>query len=381
MLNELQIEKARSYFPFLKNNIIYFNHAAAGPLSLKVKDALDNLIKEKSESNIDDFISMLKIFNETKVEVAELINSSADRIAFADNTTNGINILAQGINWKKGDRVLLNDVEFPANVYPFLNLKNYGVEIDFVKSQNGIVTAEDIIENIKPKTKLISVSQVQFLSGYKIDLETIGKFCREKEIIFCVDAIQGLGAVKLDVQKFNIDFISCGTQKWLMGLQGLAVIYISETLQKNINPKYVGWTSVEDAWNLLDYKLNLKESAESLQNGTLNSLGIYALNAALKLFKEFGYEKIEQTIISNSKYFIDELKNIGIQSLLSEADENNIAGIVSFKRDESQKIFKHLSNKKIICAVREGVVRFSPHFYNAKNEIDKVIGEIKNFNP
>ena len=377
MLNDIQIKKARSYFPYLSNGIIYFNHAATSPVSSKVSETILELIKQKSETNIDDFISMLKVFDDTKLELANLINTTPDRIAFVDNTTNGLNVLAQGVNWKNGDRILLNDIEFPANVYPFLNLEKDGVEIDFVKSHDGIVSAEDIIKNVNPGTKLISVSQVQFLTGYRVELQKLGEFCKENGIIFCVDAIQGLGAIRLDINKDNIDFISCGTQKWLMGLQGLAFIYVSKNLQEKLNPRYTGWQSVKNAWNLLDYKLKLKDNADAFQTGTMNTVGIYALNASLKLFKEFGNNEIEETIISNSKYLINELNKINIDPILSKCEDQYLSGIVSFKHDNSQKIFEELKEKKIIGAVREGVVRFAPHFYNTKEEINIVIDELK----
>ncbi len=277
---------ARSYFPYLNTGRIYFNHASTGPISTRVRDILHEIILEKSETDIDNFQKFMQASSETKTLLGEMINCQAERIAFVDNTTNGINILAQGISWKRGDRILLNDLEFPANVYPFMNLKKEGVEIDIIKSRDGIVPSEDIIAGIKPETKLISVSQVQFLTGYRADLDKIGKVCKEKKIIFSVDAIQGLGAVRLDVEAQNIDFISSGSQKWLLGLQGLGFIYLSEELQSKINPKYVGWLSVEDAWNLLDYNLKLKSTAECFQSGTLNTFGIFALNESLKFFKE-----------------------------------------------------------------------------------------------
>ena len=228
--------EVRNNFPYLKNDIIYFNHASTGPFSSLAVNRLINFLKEKSESKIDDYSSFLKVLEETKILLAELINCNVDRMAFLDNTSNGLNIIANGIEWKKGDRVLLNDVEFPSNVYPFLNLKRFGVEVDFVKSESGIVTADQIINSIKPETKLISVSFVQFLSGYKVDLEKIGSYCRANDIIFCVDGIQGIGAMSIDVRKYKIDFLSCGTQKWLLGMQGLAFIYVDEKLQKKMVP-------------------------------------------------------------------------------------------------------------------------------------------------
>ena len=369
--------EVRNIFPYLKNDTIYFNHAATGPFSSLVTIRLNNLLKEKSESNIDDYESFVNVAVETKNILSELIHCNADRIAFLDNTSNGLNVLANSINWKKGDRILLNDVEFPANIYPFLNLKRFGVEIDFVKSENGFVTAEQIIDDVKPGTKLISVSYVQFLSGYKIDLDKIGNYCREKNIIFCVDGIQGIGALQIDVEKSKIDFLSCGTQKWLLGMQGLAFIYIDKELQKKMIPGNIGWLSVENAWNLLDYNLELKKSADVFEGGTLNTFGIYVFNTSLNLFKNYGFEKVEAEVLSNSKYFISKLNLIGIKCLLSNCLDSELSGIVTIKVDSAERVFNHLSEKRMICSLREGLIRFSSHFYNTSQEIDTVVDELQ----
>lgn len=373
----MNITDLRNKFPYLQNGIIYFNHASTGPISSLVKERLTNLLTEKSENKIDDYGSFLKVVDETKELVSEMINCNKDRIAFCDNTSNGINILAQSIDWKKGDRILLNDVEFPANVYPFLNLKRFGVEIDFAKSEKGIVTADQIISNIKPNTRLISISYVQFLSGYRVDLEKIGNHCRSNNIIFCVDGIQGIGATRIDVKKCKIDFLSCGTQKWLLGMQGLAFIYVAKVLQKRMIPANVGWLSVENAWSLLDYKLDLKTSANVFQGGTLNSFGIYAFNTSLNLFKKFGFDKIEQQVLLNTKYFISKLKSIGINCLLSNGADEELAGIVTIKVENPETTFNKLTEKNIMCSHREGLIRFAPHFYNTTNEIDKVVDELQ----
>ena len=375
----MDIDKARSYFPYLKSGKIYFNHASTGPLSVPVLRQINNILNEMSETNIDNYTKLLSVIKETKEDIAFMINAKSDRIAFLDNTSNGINILAQGIPWKKGDRILLNDLEFPANVYPFLNLQKNGVIVDFVKSHDGIVSADDVIKNIKSGTRLVSISQVQFLTGYRVDLEKIGNVCRDKGIIFSVDAIQGLGAVRLDVVKDKIDFLSSGSQKWLLGLQGMAFIYVSENLQENMIPGNVGWLSVEDAWNLLHYDLTLKKTADCFQGGTLNTIGIYALNASLKMFKEFGFDNIEQKVIKNSLHLIKKLEEINIHPVLSGCDDRNIAGIVSFKHNESKKIFEELVKNDIQCAVREGMIRLSPHFYNIDEESDRIVDELKKY--
>jgi len=376
-MNTETIEKARNYFPYLKNGIIYFNHASTAPISTQIKKRIDEFVGERSEYALDDYWAFKAVADETKSFIGEMINCGGDRIAFLDNTTNGIIWLAQGIDWKSGDRIILNDVEFPANVYPFLQLKEKGVEVDFITSQNGIVTAEEIIGAIKPQTKLISISFVQFLSGYKIDLEKIGKICKEKGIIFSVDSIQGLGAVRLDVEKCNIDFLANGTQKWLLGLQGLAFIYVRKELQEKMKSAPIGWLAVKDAWNLLDFDLTTKETAERFQPGTLNNLGIYAFNSSMKLFKEFGFDEIEKQVLSNSKYFIDELAKIGYESPLHTLSEKHLSGIVSFRSENAKNIFEILSQKKIVCSLREGYIRFAPHFYNTKQDIDYVVDALK----
>ncbi len=377
-VNPELVDKARSYFPYLKNGIIYFNHASTAPISTKVKEKIESLLKERSEEKIDDYYAFKDVAEETRTMIGEMINCKEDRIAFLDNTTNGIIWLSQGIDWKSGDRIILNDVEFPANVYPFLQLKEKGVEVDFIKSKNGIVTADEIINSIQPRTKLISISFVQFLSGYRIDLEKIGKVCKEKEIIFSVDSIQGLGAVRLDVEKCHIDFLANGTQKWLLGLQGLAFIYVRKQLQEKMKSAPIGWLAVKDAWNLLDFDLTTKETAERFQPGTLNIIGIYAFNSSMKLFKEFGFDEIEKQILSNSKYFIEELEKIGYRLPLHSLPEKHLSGIVSFKNENAQNMFDHLSRKKIVCSLRESYIRFAPHFYNTKQEIDLVVDSMKN---
>ena len=367
------INNIRESFPHIKDGVIFFNNASTGPLSNPVIEAIELYIKQNSRTDIDGFRSFLSREKEVKKIIGEMINTSADRIAFVDNTSNGINILAQGIDWKKGDRVLLNDLEFPANVYPFVNLEREGVIVDFVKSKNGIVTAEDIIENIKPETKLISVSQVQFLTGYRIDIEKLGNECRKKGIIFSVDAIQGIGAINPNVEKCNIDFLSSGTQKWLLGLQGLGFIYLSEELQKKLKQKFVGWKSVVNAWNIIDYDLTLREDAARYQNGTISEIGVYAINASLNFMKEIGFKNIEEKVLSNAEYLSDKLQVIGLKPLLADCENKKRSGIVTCKIDNAQKAHDELLKDKIHTAVREGYIRFSPHFYNNREDIDKVI--------
>ena len=247
------LETYRQYFPYLKSGHIYFNHASVSPMSTFVTNKLRDFITLRSEGVIDDYMMVMKTADTVRRQLAALLHTTEDRFAFGDNTSNGLNLLAQGLRLTHGDEIILNDLEFPSNVYPFLNLEGDGVKITYAKSHNGIVTAEDIINCISPATRLVSVSLVQFLTGYRINLKTLTDYCKPRGILVCVDTIQGLGGVQMDLTETPVDFIASGVQKWMMGPMGFSFIYVTKELQKRLHPRYVGWLSVKNAWNLLDF--------------------------------------------------------------------------------------------------------------------------------
>jgi len=371
------IQELREYFPYLETGKKYFNHAAISPLPTPVKEKLDAYLKIRSEAEIEPYFLTLDQAIGAKEKLAKMLGVKNKCIAWASNVSDSLNILAQGIRWKHGDEVILNNIEFPSNIYPFLNLKSEGVNILFAKDENGKVDLPQIEKLITNKTKLISISMVQFLTGYRADLKELGDLCKRKNIIFCVDGIQGAGIVNIDLGECNIDFFAGGSHKWLMGLQGLGYFYISEKLLSFIEHKSIGWTSVKNPWNLLDYKLDLIENAESFQNGTLPRIAIIALNASLSFFEEIGLNRIEERIINNAIYLKNLLTENGFQPLLKDVGKNNLAGIISFSHSKSVEIVKKLEKKNIVCSVREGVIRVSPHFYNSREDLDLLVEELK----
>ncbi len=373
----MTIEEVRDQFPYLKLGKIYLNHASLSPVPQPVIDRANLFLKRRSETHIDDMSQYIHDAEEAKQKLAILLNGDPDRFAFFDNTSTGLNILAQGLDWKPGDRVLLNDVEFPSNVYPFLNLKNLGVEIDFVHSKKGAVNSDDILAAVRPETRLISLSAVQFLSGYRANLKRIGEFCREHGIIFSVDAIQALGALPVDVKGCKIDFLSCGSQKWLLGLMGLSFIYITEELQHEITPRFVGWASMDNQTSLLDYNFAFKKSADALQNGTINMIGVNALIGALDLIHSVGMPRIESRIIEHTLYMNERLQEIGIKPLSAKYKTKNLSGIVSFSSPRAKLIHQKLTEAKISSSLREGFVRLSHHFYNTTEELETAVEVIR----
>ncbi|MFA8341722.1 MAG: aminotransferase class V-fold PLP-dependent enzyme [Rhodothermaceae bacterium] len=366
-------QESRKLYPYLDTGMIYMNHAACSPLSTPVVEQLNKYIHQRSVTHVENFFDFLPVFELAGKRLANLINAEPERIAWRDNVTSGLNLLAQSLDLKKGDRIIINDLEFPANVYPFLNLQSKGVIVDIVKSVDGKVDLEEIEACIRPETKLLSISQVQFLSGYRANLKKIGELCKANDIIFCVDAIQGAGAVRIDVKDAQIDFLAGGTQKWLMGMQGVGYLYITKELQEKIEPAFVGWTSVNDAWNLLDYNLDLKDDASRFQIGTLSNSGLAAVEASLALMEEIGHDTIEETVIENALFTANKLEEYGFSPLLKNISKENLAGIVTVKIDNAKEIFDELMKKKIVLSEREGMIRFSPHFYNTKDEIEGVV--------
>lgn len=371
------IEEIRKGFAHISDGQVYFNHASVGPISQKVRSVIDEHINDRSRGQIDNFAKVLERSRSAKEKIGVMLNCESERVAWTPNVSSAMSILASGINWKPGDRILINDQEFPSNVYPFLNLQKSGVEIDFVKSVNGMVSAEEIERAVTPRTRLLSISLVQFVTGFRSDLEHLGEICRKNGIIFSVDAIQGAGAVNIDTKKSNVDFLSGGAHKWLMSLQGTGYLFISERLQDQLHQKNVGWLSVKDAWNLLNYDLTFKDTAERFETGTPNAIGITALDQSLSLFTDYGFNRIEKRILDNTEYFIEKISDIGAVPVLRNADRKNLAGIVSVKFDDLELIYERLKEAQITAVVREGILRFSPHFYNTKDEIDFVVDVIK----
>jgi len=363
----------RSLFPYLKSGMVYLDHAAVGPFPKPVSDVISDYVRQKSETNPNVFFDIVKVIVATKERIGKLVNCQKERIAFTDSTSNGLNILAAGLDWKSGERILLTDIEFPANVYPFLNQKRHGVEVDFVKNRNGRIHPEDVEKAITPKTRLFSISHVQFLQGFRSDLVALGDICRRKGIIFCVDAIQSAGVVPIDVQSMKIDFLASGCQKWLLAPEGTAFIYVSEATQEKIRQAHLGWTSIKDFFSdFFRYRLDIDPAARRYENGTLNFAGILGAHASIGLLLEIGIANIHSHVETLTQFAVDRLsdKRVG---LLTPKEPLSRAGIVSFRPRNAQELFEKFKAERITVSLREGCIRMSPHFYNTKDEMEKAI--------
>ncbi len=369
----------RRQFPHTADTV-YLNHAAVSPLSRRVVDALDAYLTERHRTNIENYFDFAPTIEETLEQIARMLGTRADRVAFVPNTSSALNVLAQGLRWQPGDRIALPGCEFPANVYPFMNLQRHGVAVDFIPHREGTFTLEDIERTLTPRTRLLTLSCVQFLSGYRADLPAIGRLCREHGVIFCVDAIQGLGALRLDVEACGIDFLACGGHKWLMATQGIGLLYLTEALQSRIDPP-AGWLHGPVDWDhFFDYELAFHPDARRFHLGTMNAPGIAALHAALTLREETGPAWCEAQVLDRSRRLAEGLAGLGLRRYGTD-DPAHASGIVTVHHPAPEALFEHLRQHRIHTALRNRLLRFSPTYYNHPDEVEAALDAVAAFAP
>ena len=370
-----------THHPFFPHQAkgIYLNHAAISPLSTPVVQALTQCIEERHQEHIENFFNFQTVLSETKKQFARLLHTDPSNLAYVPNTSSGFNILVNGFDWKEGDRILLNTLEFPSNIYPFMNCESLGVKIDYVQAQDHYLSLDDFEQALTPNTRCLSISHVQFLTGQRMDLKALGKLCKNNGTYFSVDGIQSLGASSIDVEECGIDFLSCGSHKWLMAPTGLGLIYVSPRLQAQLKSSIVGWLSVKNEWDLLNYDLSLKDDASRFETGTMNLMAVAGLNASLKLFESEGTAKVESKILALSGYLHEALSEAKFKVLTPKKAEERL-GIVSIQLENADEIYHDLKSRKIEVAVREGkYLRISPHFYNTQAELEQVLKALTQF--
>lgn len=374
-------EPLRAIFPHTKTGHVYLNHASISPLSTDITEALKAFYEDRSSGSIENFESWMGTVDETRNLIADFIHSdSPERITFMGNTSDAISAVAEGLSWKEGDEIILNSMEFPSNVQPFRILERFGVKLIYLKPDTqGRITPEQIDEAITTKTRLVSISAVQYLNGFRANLKSIGEICRQRNVLFFVDAIQALGAVDIDVTACNIDALATGAQKWLMGPLGIGFLYISETMEKQLSPAKTGWLSVEVPWDLKNFNQPWLPVSAHLETGTLNIAGIIGLNRTLKNFITIGMEHVESNITALIDEAITILKSHPKVTIITPINAADRAGIISFSvngMDSPDNFVKSLSDNKITISAREGFIRVSPHYYNTTEEIETVLDRI-----
>ncbi len=361
-------------FP-VRRNLVYFNHAAVAPLPRRVADAITEHVENVRDRGAADWRSWYEMIEATREKAARFVSASSSEIAFVPNTSWGLNLVALGFPWKEGDTVVTDDMEFPSNAYPWRGLAARGVECRVAKNRAGRVGVEDIEALVDTRTRVVAVSWVAFHNGWVFPIEEIGRLCRERGVLFVVDAIQGLGALPLDVGKARIDVFCADAHKWLYAAEGGAVFYVAESARERVPARATGWWNLKAEGEYLEYRAAPYSGARRYEPGTLPAANLRGLGAALELLGEMGPDSVRARILENVGALRRGLADRGWRIASPEPLASGILAAVPPSGD-ARSWAKALEQRGVIVAPREGAVRFSPHAGNDAGEVERAFAEI-----
>ena len=358
-------------FP-VRKNLIYLNHAAVAPLPARVADAMRAHLADASNFGALHWKKWYRQYDETREKAALFVGGDAARVAFLPSTSHALNLVAQGLEWRPGDNVVGDDLEFPANVYPWMNLAGRGVEYRKAVSRNGILTADDFRPLVDERTRVLAVSWVTFHSGFVFPLADLGALARERQCLFVVDAIQGLGTMPLDAGQLGIDVLAADAHKFLYGPEAMAVFAFSEKAKAAIAPPWTGWWNVPWRESQLAYDLKLYESGRRFEAGSLPTDHVYGLAAAIDLLSEIGMEGAQRRIGSLISTLRDGLAGLG-WSIRTPASSRSAILSAAPPGGDIRKAVARLEEQGVVTSPREAGVRFAPHVGNDEGEIARVL--------
>jgi selenocysteine lyase/cysteine desulfurase len=356
-------------FP-VTERFLYLNHAGVSPIPARAADAGAALLYRFRDEGAFHLRKWQEIADEARARFAGLIGASPEEVAFIKNTSEGLSFIAAGFPWKEGDNLVTANVEFPANVYPWMRLASRNVEVRMVPAREGRVRKEDLFAACDGKTRLIALSSVEFGNGHRNDLSGIGEFCQKKGIFFCVDAIQSLGVLPIDVRAYGIDSLSADGHKWMLSPEGIGGFYISRDVMEMVEPVELGWHSIRNRFDFENYDFRLSPDARRFEPGSFNTVGLAAFNASLDLLLSIGVDRIWERVRRLTDGAIETALGQGFELLSSRRPEDR-SGIVTFRVPgaDPQALWKALLGRNAVCSSRAGGIRISPHFYNTPEEI------------
>ncbi|MEM9419277.1 MAG: aminotransferase class V-fold PLP-dependent enzyme [Planctomycetota bacterium] len=367
-------------FPILRK-LDFFNHAGVGPISGPAAQAIRDYA-EQAQSQAYVGADWYRRANQTKKLAAQLINAKGGHeIAFVPNTSTGLSLVAKGLKFHPGDRVIITKVEYPANRYPWEDLKRLGVELfEVPQSAEGRIDVEQVCDAINDRTRVVSLSHVQYASGFRIDLKPISDMVHRAGGYLCVDAIQSCGVLPVDVDEMGIDFLSADGHKWMLAPEGAGIFYCREDLCPLLHPNVVGWMNMVDAGNYGDYQFRFQDDARRFEPGSWNIPGIVALGASLELLLRVGIDGVWSRVEALTHRLVDGLEEKGYSVFTPRALPEERSGIVIFDLPEllqdaldPRQLVADLQKQGMVIVVREGRLRASPHFYNTSAQIERLL--------
>lgn len=377
-LETLVLDEAarREAFPVCKSKI-FLAHAGVTVLPKAVSDAVVGYTMRSSE-NHQEFGDVLGDVNQTRRIAAELIGAHPEEIALLGPTSLGLSLFANGLPWKAGDEVLCYADDYPANVYPWIELRRRGVTVRYLEPERpGAITPELVARSLSPRTRLVALASCHFLTGFRIDVDAIGKLLGERGVLFSLDAIQTLGAFPLSVE--HVDFLSADAHKWLLGPLAIGVVYVKRKHFELLRPTLLG------AWNVISPNFIARdevvfpETAQRYEPGVLNVAGIYGMRAAMEMFTRIGMATIGERLMTLKNYLTSELLKEGFE-LAGPLTGPNASAITTFTHPKTDMaaLYRRLEKNNVIASLRhnrsgERFIRLSPHFYNTVDELARVV--------
>ncbi|GAB4189531.1 MAG: aminotransferase class V-fold PLP-dependent enzyme [Wenzhouxiangellaceae bacterium] len=374
-------------FPILGQSGIYLNHAAMGPWPLATAQAVQRFAEENLLRGASDYRRWMQLEDELHQQLARLINApSVDDIALCKNTSEGLSVVAQGLPWQADDEVVFASCEFPSNRLPWQALSEYGVHTREVELDNDDPESS-LIAACNPRTRLLSVSAVQYADGLRMDLPRLAEHCRAHDILLCVDAIQQVGALSLDVQAIDCDFLIADAHKWLLGPEGIALFYSRPQARGQLRLRQHGWRMYDNPFYFERRDWTPPDSARRFEPGSPNMMGVFALAASLRVLEEFGMEAVGERLLRNQRLLREGLAALPGIKIISDPRDERHSGIVTFtlvdantERRQNRLLQRHraLTKAGVFGALRSGAIRWSPHFYQPEEQMQRAIEQLAN---
>lgn len=382
-MNDAKLEQLRKEFP-VTEHYAYLNHAAVAPMPRRATQRMAAMAEDVSRTGDQHWADRNEESERVRGLAARILGARDPReVSFCENTSTGLSAIAEGfVDWRPGDNVVGACLDFPSNVYPWMRLSDRGVEYRQVPERDGRIDDGEVISRIDGRTRMVALSWVQYASGYRCDLARIGRVCRERGALLIVDVIQGLGALELDVERDLVDAAVGSAHKWLLGPEGIGLLYVSDRIVERIRPTRSGWRSMRDQLGWTEFRVDFNEGAKRFESGTLNAYGITALGASLEILLEAGMDggmnEVERRVLSLAGRAAAGLAERGWQVISSRAggETSGIVTAVHPDRDAEETV-RRLAGRGVIVAARAGRLRVSPHFYNTDEEIDRMLAEVK----
>ena len=365
----------RLQFP-VTEKVTYLNHAAVSPLPLRCKDRMQEYIEEVTRFGCHNHPTRVPaILRLTRALGGRLLGTAPDRIFFVRSTTQGIALAATGLPFAEGDNVVLARKEFPANLRPWLPLRRRGVEVRMVEPRQGRVLLDDVAAAVDHRTVAVSLSYVQFLSGFRLAPGDVAQICRRHDALLVVDGIQGVGAFPLNVEAEGIDLLSADSHKWMLGPEGVGLGYASPRALERIQPAVEGWLSVERPFDFFDLEQPLKATAARFEEGAYNLAGINGLAGCLELLLEVGTEAMAARILDLTDHLVERLRSRGWSVLSPRETVAEKSGIVLAEKHgvDTDALAARLHAAGVVVSIRAGALRVSPHGYNNREDLERLL--------